>query len=106
MEGTAPAPAPAVEAPAQAPAPAPAPAPAVESVETFADGGALKENKYLMYLMFGLAAAALGYTIYYYRKKLIAIDKGYTDFNALSSRVSNLENKLKSKQTQPRRATF
>jgi hypothetical protein len=56
--------------------------------------------------MFGLAAAALGYTIYYYRKKLIAIDKGYTDFNALSSRVSNLENKLKSKQTQPRRATF
>lgn len=104
----APAPAPAVEAPAPAaaPAPAPAPVPAMESVETFAEGGALKENKYLMYLMFGLAAAALGYTIYYYRKKLIAIDKGYTDFNALSSRVSNLENKLKSKQNQPRRATF
>ncbi len=102
-----PTPAPAVEAPVAAPAPAPAPAaPAVEAVETFADGGTLKENKYLMYLMFGLAAAALGYTIYYYRKKLIAIDKGYTDFNALSSRVSNLENKLKSKATQQRRATF
>jgi hypothetical protein len=106
MEGTAPAPA--VEAPVAAPAPAPAPAaaPAVEAVETFADGGTLKENKYLMYLMFGLAAAALGYTIYYYRKKLIAIDKGYTDFNALSSRVSNLENKLKAKPNQQRRATF
>jgi hypothetical protein len=103
----APAPAPAIEAPAPAPAPTPVPAtPAVEAVETFADGGTLKENKYLMYLMFGLAAAALGYTIYYYRKKLIAIDKGYTDFNALSSRVSNLENKLKSKPTQQRRATF
>jgi len=99
-----PTPAPAVEAPVAAPAPAPAPS--VPAVETFAEGGTLKENKYLMYLMFGLAAAALGYTIYYYRKKLIAIDKGYTDFNALSSRVSNLENKLKQKPTQQRRATF
>lgn len=104
MEGTAPVPAPVIEAPA--PAPAPAPTAAVESVETFADGGTLKDNKYLMYIMFGLAAAALGYTIYYYRKKVIAIDKGYTDFNALSSRVSNMENKLKSKQSQPRRSTF